>query len=371
MEVEASLLKILWMNHRCIKNPMTGGAERTIFEVGKRLAARGHEVELLTGGWQDAPRHEIIGGVRIHRYGNRVLPHLVQPFYLRYHRDADVVVDDMAHAAPWFSPWFTAKPGVVFFRHLHARTLGGQVSPQLAIMLSFLEKHYSFIYKSWPFVTESRGSEADLNLLGVGHDRIKRIPPGVDTQLFQPRKKTAEPSIIYFGGMRPYKRPEHALIALKILRKIGHNVHLTMVGNGPSLPILKNLSTEFSLERDVTFTGKVSDEKLSELVSSSWVNLHCALSEGWGYSILESAAAGTPTVAYRVQGVSETVRDGITGELVEDSDVYSLSRAVERAFTHGRQWSISARQHAELYSWETATDEWENILNSRVNTNLG
>ena len=92
-------MKILWMNHRCIKNPRTGGAERTIFEVGKRLVARGHEVDILTGGWQGASRHEAIEGVSIHRYGSKILPHVVQPIYLRYHKDADVIVDDMAHAA--------------------------------------------------------------------------------------------------------------------------------------------------------------------------------------------------------------------------------------------------------------------------------
>lgn len=347
------------MNHRCIKHPRTGGAERTIFEVCKRLVARGHEVDLLTGGWQGASRHEVIEGVRIHRYGNRVLPHLIQPFFLQYHNDADVIVDDLAHAAPWFSPWFSTKPGVVFFRHLHARTLKGQVSPNLAQMLSFLEKHYSFIYKTWPFITESSSSESDLSSLGFVPQRITKIHPGVDTKLFHPGKKTKEPSIVYFGGMRPYKRPEHALLALKLLLTKSYHIHLTMVGEGQSLQPLKHLSAELSLDGHVTFTGKVSYQELSELVSSSWVNLHCSMSEGWGLSIMESAAAGTPTVAYRVPGVSETVRDGRTGKLVADGDIAGLSKAIENVLPLERQWSAAARQYAEQYSWESATDHWE------------
>lgn len=359
------------MNHRCIKHPRTGGAERTIFEVGKRLVARGHEVDLLTGGWQGASRHEVIEGVRIHRYGSRILPHVVQPIYLRYHKDADVIVDDMAHAAPWFSPWFSAKPGVVFFRHLHARTLSGQVSPYLALVLSFLEKHYSFIYKYWPFVTESSSSETDLTSLGVELQRIVRIPPGVDTQMFRPGKKTAEPNIVYFGGMRPYKRPEHALIVLNLLRKKGHKVHLTMVGDGPSTFFLKSLSAELGLKDYVTFEGRVTDERLSEIVSSSWANIHCSMSEGWGLSVIESAAAGTPTVAYSVPGTSETVRDGSTGILVADGDVIGLSRAIERILIGGQQWSITSRQFAELYSWDASTDRWENTLESCISGSLG
>ena len=351
------------MNHRCIRNPRTGGAERTIFEVGKRLVARGHEVDLLTGGWQNAPRHEVIDGIKIHRYGYRLLPHLVQPVYLGYHKDADVIVDDMAHAAPWFSPWLSRKPGVVFFRHMHARTLLGQATPFMALMLSFFERHYSFIYRSWPFVTESNTSEMDLNSLGVDIQRITKIPPGVDTVLFRPGAKTLEPSMVYFGGMRPYKRPEHALVALKLLQNKGYKkTHLTMVGDGPSLSFLRQLSRELCINDQVTFTGKVTDSELTKIVSSSWVNLHCSISEGWGYSVLESAAAGTPTVAYKVPGIVETVVDGGTGRLVTDGDVVSLARSIETVFETQGNWSYASRRYAESFSWDVATDRWEEQL---------
>lgn len=354
------------MNHRCIRNPRTGGAERTIFEVGKRLVARGHEVDLLTGGWPHAPKHEIIAGIKIHRYGSMLLPHLVQPFYLRYHKDADVIVDDMAHAAPWFSPWLSDKPGVVFFRHMHARTLRGQVSPYLALMLSFFERHYSFIYRSWPFITESDSSENDLNLLGIASERITKIPPGVDTKLFRPSIKTESPSIVYFGGMRPYKRPEHALIALRLLEKRGCKARLTMVGDGPSLPFLKRLSEELGIGDRVSFTGRISDYELSELVASSWVNLHCSMSEGWGLSVLESAAAGTPTIAYDVPGIRETVINGVTGTLVTEGDVTGLSQSIEDVFESQERWTFATREHAAKFSWESTTSRWEEKLSKSI-----
>ena len=58
------------MNHRDVSHPKAGGAERTIYEVGKRLVLRGHEVDLLTGSWRAALRHETIDGTS--------LPNLVQ-----------------------------------------------------------------------------------------------------------------------------------------------------------------------------------------------------------------------------------------------------------------------------------------------------
>ena len=218
------------MNHRDIANPKAGGAERTIYEIGKRLVLRGHEVDVLTGSWRGAHHHETIDGVHYHRYGNRVAPHLVHPFFLEYHSNADVIVDDMAHAAPWFSPWFSDKPGVVFFRHLHARTLPGQTTIPLAKVLAWMERHYPHIYRQWLFITESMSSEQDLMRLEIPESRIVRIAPGVDTKLFCPKRKSDEPSIIYFGGMRPYKRPGHALIAFKLLLKSGISARLVLVG---------------------------------------------------------------------------------------------------------------------------------------------
>ena len=332
------------------------------------MIKEGHEVDLLTGSWPGAARHKVLEGIRIHRYGYRFLPHVVLPLYLKYHDDADLIVDDMAHAAPWFSPWFSNKPGVVFFRHMHARTLKGQVSPRMAQVLTFLESRYSFIYRSWDFVAESNSSERDLNSLGIEPGRITKIPPGVDIQLFRPSTKTEEPSLVYFGGMRPYKRPEHALMALSLLINMGRTAHLTMVGDGPSLPMLRRLSVELAIDDKVTFVGKVPDDVLAKIVSSSWINIHCSMHEGWGYSMLEAAAAGTPTVAYRVPGVNETVMEGKTGFIVQDGDVSAISNAIATAFDDRRRISAMAREYAKKCSWEEAAIKWEKQLSMAISS---
>ena len=346
-----------------MRNPRAGGAEKTIFEVGKYLISKGHEVQLLTGSWKGAPRHETIEGIHIHRYGNRLGPHLVHPAYLRYHKEADLVIDDLAHAAPWFSPWLTRKPGIALFRHLHARTLMGQASLPLARILTLLEREYPLIYRKWPFVTHSKKGAEDLEKLGVETDKITIIPPGVDTHLFRVGKKTEKPSILYFGGMRPYKRPEHALIALKLLLNKGIDANLSMVGDGPSLNFLKSLATDLHLQNRVKFTGRLSEEDLSKLISESWINVHCSISEGWCISVMEAAASGVPTVAYKVPGISESVKEGVTGKLVEDGDLTSLAKSLEESLSDPDNSAASkCLQHASNYSWEAVSQAWEKRL---------
>ena len=355
-------LQVLWMNHRCSGNPLAGGAEKNITEVGKYLISRGHEVHLLTGGWHGARRHEIIDGTHIHRYGRRALPHLAHPFYLQYHKEADVIIDDLAHVVPWFSPWLSQKPGVALFRHLHARTLKGQTSFPLAAVLAFLERKYPAIYKSWPFITHSLQARKDLVGLGIAGDRITIIPPGVDTNTFHPDKKSRIPLIVYFGGMRPYKRPEHAILSLKLLIDRGTKAKLVMVGNGPSLPFLQSLVNEMQLKPFVTFTGRLSERDLAELVSSAWVNVHCSLSEGWSISVMEAAASGVPTVAYRVPGLTESVIDTETGYLVDDGDLANLAVSLKKVIEMDSAFERSCRVHSVQYSWDAISQKWESTL---------
>lgn len=355
-------MKIIWLNHRDFRNPKAGGAEKTIYEIGRRLVSFGHDVHLLSGGWPGSKRHEIVKGITIYRYGGMFLPHLAHPPFLIHHHEADIIIDDLAHVAPWFSPWFTAKPGIAFFRHLHARTLEGQTSRHTAAILTRLERLYPLVYNKWLFITESSSSMKDLLSLGVKEDKIVKIPPGVDPAVFKPMRKSDKPSIVYFGGMRPYKRPEHVLLACKLLAERGIDYHLTMVGDGPVIPYLIYLCNGLRIGQNVSFAGKLAEEELSRIVSSAWVNVHCSVSEGWGYSITEAAAAGTPTVAYRVPGVTDALVERKNGFLVEDGDIIALSRAIERTMQANGSLSNSSRDIVKDYSWDLTARRWESIL---------
>ena len=359
-------MRILWNNHRDILNPASGGAERTIHELGKRLVERGHEVTILTSRWKTAPCEDEVDGVRVLRYRGNLLPHFVLPIVVAK-ESPDVIVDDMAHAVPWASPWLTSIPGTVFFRHLHARTLPGQVSRPLARALTVVEKRYPSIYRSWPFVTESAGSVEDLVSLGIPKTRCVRIPPGVDSKAFVPRIKASVPTMVYFGGLRDYKRPDHALLVHKGLLARGLKLRLVVLGSGPSLDRLIRIAEGLGLEETIVFRGRVTQAELAEAVSEAWVNIHCSLSEGWGYSVMESAAAGTPTAAYRVRGIVDSVKEGESGLLAPDGDLELLTKAAEELMGSASDWVRRCRLWAERFTWEAASVAWERHLERIVN----
>ncbi|MFP6626753.1 MAG: glycosyltransferase, partial [Deltaproteobacteria bacterium] len=62
--------RILVINERDLRNPLAGGAEVHVFEIFKRLVARGHQVTLLAASFKGAAREEDVEGIRVCRLAN-------------------------------------------------------------------------------------------------------------------------------------------------------------------------------------------------------------------------------------------------------------------------------------------------------------
>ncbi len=353
-------VRILWFNHRDLTHPRAGGAERTCEELSKGFSRLGDHTTLVTGGYNEATREELRDRATVERYKGNIGVHLAVPHYLR--QNYDVVVDDLAHAVPWFSETLGTIPGVAFFHHLHARTLRGQVPLPAEIALRFIEKNYSRIYRKWPFVTESNRAADDLVQLGIPLDRIQKINPGVDTQRFRPGNKTANPSIVLLGRLMDYKRPDHVVRAMAKVVKRFPDASMTVVGDGPRLDHTRTIVKNLGIEESVLFAGRVPDTGVANILASSWVNVHAATSEGWGFSIMEASASGVPTVAYNVPGVSEAVQAGKNGILVQDGNIDALAEGLISIVDSPRDLCVTSRKYAEGFDWDITATKWRTFL---------
>lgn len=354
-------MRILWLAHRDPLHPNAGGAEKTIHEVCRRLISFGNDVTLLSSLWGEGKREESIEGIKILRIGGYFVLHLKLPILLLREK-FDIVINDLGHAIPWVSAPFMARKNIVFFRHLHARSLQGQVNRLLAFILSAVEKTYFLIYRHANFITESTTSIRDLNGIGIKYERITKIEPGVDKLVFHSSQKTNSCTLIYFGGMRKYKRPEDAIHLTRTLINTLPDLKMYVVGYGPELENLQNLAKELELSKNVVFTGRLSTTELAKLVAKSWLNVHTSVTEGWGYSILEASSAGTPTVAYGVPGVVDVIEDKLNGIKVKDGDRRALAEAAIKILSDPEPWWSSSLEVAKKFSWDVTAQKWQRLL---------
>jgi len=354
--------KLCWVTHRDPRNPNAGGAERSVYEVCLGLSKLGWEVSVVSGGYPDCLSVEMVGPTRIVRGTSPIAMHLELPRLFRRVGRFDIVIEDLGHVVPFLAERVVSEPGVVLFRHLHRRTLPGQVSGGRRLILETIERSYPLIYRRWPFVAPSQGAALDLASLGISQTRIHRIGYGVDASLFKPGTLTESPTLIYFAGLRSYKRPSHAIHVLRILRQQGIVARLTVVGVGPELSNLMELSRSLGLSDQVTFAGRVSDDELSMVISRSWVHLQCAVAEGWGLTVGEAAASGVPTVAYRVPGLIDSVSEGENGILVPDGNLLEFANAVALIIRNRQIWTSKCRDSVARMSWTDVSQDWNDFL---------
>jgi glycosyltransferase involved in cell wall biosynthesis len=228
-------------------------------------------------------------------------------------------------------------------------------------ILRYVESRYAWTFRETPFVTESLQSVQDLEGLGIAPERVRRIPPGVDLELFRPRAKAPVPTLFYFGGFKDYKRPWLALEVLSRVLKEQGDAQLVLAGDGPNLERVKRLARG-SLKSKVTFLGRVSEADLSKLLAEAWVHIYTSSAEGWGYCVMEAAAAGTPTVAFSVPGPREVVVPGVNGELVPDQDIESMGKACSTLLSNPGELPERSRAYAEGFTWSKAAEAWEKHL---------
>ncbi len=124
------------------------------------------------------------------------------------------------------------------------------------------------------------------------------------------------------------------LMAAKQLIDCGHNVRITLAGDGPQRPDLEALANRLGIQMHVRFTGFLSPDELDKEYAQHDFFLHPSREtrsgdrEGIPNSLLEAMAHGRIVVATRHSGIPEAVEDGLNGLLVDHADPDLLAKAV-------------------------------------------
>jgi glycosyltransferase involved in cell wall biosynthesis len=357
-------------------NPQAGGAEIHLHEVFGRLAARGHSVTLLTSGWHAAPRRVHIDGMEVHRAGSRnTFPVAAPQYYVRRlrRRHFDIVVEDL-NKVPVFAPAWAHTRVLLLVHHLFGMTAFQEASVPFAAATWLLERPLPLAYRRVPVEAVSSSTRDDLVARGFDRERIRVIENGVDLSFYTPDPgvaRFAEPTILYLGRLKKYKRVDLIIRAVAMLRDQGVHVRMVIAGKGDAAGDIRSLIAELRLGDRIEMLGFVTEEEKRDLFRRTWVHVLTSPKEGWGISNLEAAACGTGTIASDAPGLRDSVVHGETGFLVPHGDVPSLAAALARVAADPAlrdALGLAANEFAQHYSWDRATDETEKHLAEIVGT---
>lgn len=203
-------------------------------------------------------------------------------------------------------------------------------------------------------VTPSEATREELIELGFRADRVRAFPNGVDDFFSPGGERTSNPSLLAVGRLAPVKRFELVIDAAVTARTRVPGLTLSIIGEGPLKDELQARIDAAGATDWIRLVGRLDRHDLVAEYRRAWLIVSGSLAEGWGLSLTEGAACGTPCVATDIRGHRSSVVDGVTGVLVEPE---GLAGAIAEILTDdARRSSLAsaALARARTLTWESS-----------------
>jgi len=184
----------------------------------------------------------------------------------------------------------------------------------------------------------SRYVESTLLENGFSKEQVKLIYNPLPDLTLESKANPISPLIISACRLVPLKGIEYAIRALKLIEHL--NWQYWILGEGPLQSGLMKLTEELNLQSRIIFKGKLNRKETLKSIQSAQLFLQPNIGpEGFGLSVAEAQALGTPTVAFDTPALNEIIEHEKTGYLVTSKDIPALSEAIKHLLTHPEEHS--------------------------------
>lgn len=161
-------------------------------------------------------------------------------------------------------------------------------------------------------------------------NRFHIVRCGIDPELYTPRPEpgNAVPELLCVGRLTPAKGQHILIKACAMLDKAGVPFHLTFVGDGPDRESLQNYTRTNGLDRKVTFTGALGQDKVREHYDRADIFVLASFAEGVPVVLMEAMAKEIPVISTRITGIPELIEHEQDGLLAVPGDPEDLAQQI-------------------------------------------
>lgn len=167
--------------------------------------------------------------------------------------------------------------------------------------------------------------------------------------------------LLNVGSNNPRKNVSAILEALHILKQRSHPIHFWKAGSDFTSE-QREFITAHQLTNCVSYLGKLDSSLLPTLYSAADVLVAPSLYEGFGLTVLEAMACGTPVVTANTTSLPEVAGDAAI--LVDPSDVEAIASATERLIKDldlRQQLSAAGLSRSALFTWTSTASQLASI----------
>jgi glycosyltransferase involved in cell wall biosynthesis len=369
---EPGRLKILHLGFEDPAMPGAGGGSRRTHEINRRLAARGHEVTVLTTRFP-GNRDRIQDGVRYVHIGlgagrtrlTRTAGYALAAVRECRRRPADLVVEDFfAPVSTAAAPLWSGRPTVGVVQWLNAKEKARQYRLPFHLVERFgVRRHARMVAVSHHVgaTLQALNPAATIDVIGNG------VSPAAALE-----RRVPGPDVLFVGRLEIAQKGLDLLVEAFALAAPRIAGDLVVAGAGPDEPRLRELVGRAGLTDRVRFVGWVDGAGALTMMAGARLVAMPSRYETFGMVAVEAMATGTPVVAFEIDALREVLPTGCTRR-VPPFDVPAYAEALVEAY-NDHEWITAAapvaRQFAAGYDWDVLAARQEAVYAAAAQTGV-
>lgn len=355
-----------------------GGAEKRIYEVARRLAAREHEVHWYSMGcWWDAQGKKDLEleGIKLHG--------VMKPMEL-YQNDRRSIKEAIYFAWMVLFKLRAGKYDIIdcqgfpFFSCYSAKikTVLGRSTLVITLHEVWNDYWYQYLGKAGFFgkltekimvklskhiITVSEKTKEDLGRIKPSENAVI-IPNGIDVKEIEkvsPLDKNID--VLFVGRLIKEKNADLLLKSLAEVKESQPDILCTLIGEGPERERLESLASKLNLKKNVEFTGFMEDYlQVIATMKASKVLVLPSSREGFGMVVVEANACGLPVVVVdcSMNAAKDLIDHGKNGYIAEATPE-SLAICIKKGIKSKKDLSGYCKEMAGKYDWDVIVKDLE------------